>query len=139
MMLRYFTIIATLLLLTACPKGDAPDATLILRNNTMDKVILHRSRITNFTDTLLPESSWFPTQGTIDLRSIQPESSEEIPDQWGRVMEANTGKVLMVFFFDRDTILHYSWEEVRADYKVLRRYDLSLSDLEAMDWTVEYP
>ena len=54
-------------------------------------------------------------------------------------MEANTGKVLMVFFFDRDTILHYSWEEVRADYKVLRRYDLSLSDLEAMDWTVEYP
>ncbi len=46
---------------------------------------------------------------------------------------------LSVYIFSTDTLKRYSWEEVRSGYKVLRRYNLSLSDLNRLDWTLTYP
>jgi hypothetical protein len=36
---------------------------------------------------------------------------------------------LSVFYFHPDTLSKYSWEVIQNDYKILRRYDLSLEDL----------
>ena len=36
---------------------------------------------------------------------------------------------LSIFYFQADTINKYSWEEIRHDYKVLCRYDLSSEDI----------
>ncbi|MCB9292373.1 MAG: hypothetical protein H6559_04465 [Lewinellaceae bacterium] len=45
----------------------------------------------------------------------------------------------MLYLFSRDTIGQVPWQRIRDEYLVLRRYDLTLEDLEALDWTVEYP
>ena len=46
---------------------------------------------------------------------------------------------MSVFVFHSDTLATYSWEEVREEYKVLIRYDLSLDDLERLDFELSYP
>ncbi len=46
---------------------------------------------------------------------------------------------LSVFLFHSDTISSVSWERIREEYIILKRYDLSFSDLEEMNWTITYP
>ena len=46
---------------------------------------------------------------------------------------------MSVFVFHSDTLAKYSWEEVRKGYKVLARYDLSLEDLERLNFELSYP
>jgi len=46
---------------------------------------------------------------------------------------------LSVYVFSSDTLSKYPWAEVRNKYKVLKRYDLSLYDLNKLDWTITYP
>jgi hypothetical protein len=36
---------------------------------------------------------------------------------------------LSVYYFHPDTLQKYSWEEIQREYKVLRRYDLSVEDI----------
>ena len=36
---------------------------------------------------------------------------------------------LSIFYFHPDTISKYSWEEIQHGYKILRRYDLSIEDM----------
>ncbi|GHT78968.1 hypothetical protein AGMMS50262_22190 [Bacteroidia bacterium] len=36
---------------------------------------------------------------------------------------------LSVFFFSKDTLNAYSWEEIKLGYKILQRYDLSIEDI----------
>ena len=31
------------------------------------------------------------------------------------------------------------WETVREDYIILQRYDLSIAELEKLNWTIYYP
>ena len=46
---------------------------------------------------------------------------------------------LYLFIFASDTLAKYSWEEIRKGYKVLARYDLSLEDLERLNFELSYP
>ena len=45
----------------------------------------------------------------------------------------------MFYVFSVDTLEKYSWEEIREGYKILKRYDLSMDDLDSLDWTITYP
>ena len=46
---------------------------------------------------------------------------------------------LMFFVFSVDTLDKYSWDEIREGYMVLKRYDLSITDLDSLNWTITYP
>ncbi len=46
---------------------------------------------------------------------------------------------LSIFFFSVDTLAKYNWQEIRNGYKVLKRADLSLQDLESNNYTISYP
>jgi hypothetical protein len=46
---------------------------------------------------------------------------------------------ICLFTFDTDTLKKYSWEVIRSQYKVLKRYDLSLDDFIRMDYKIELP
>jgi len=46
---------------------------------------------------------------------------------------------LSMFIIHADTLARYGWETVRRDYKILKRYDLSLGDLERLNFSVPYP
>mgnify|MGYP006185477923 CR=1 FL=1 len=45
---------------------------------------------------------------------------------------------MSIFIFHSDTIEKYSWEEIRTGYKVLKRFDLSLKELQSTNYTVTY-
>ena len=46
---------------------------------------------------------------------------------------------LMFFVFSVDTLNKYSWDEICEGYKILKRYDLSIKDLDILNWTITYP
>ncbi|MCK9618285.1 MAG: hypothetical protein M0R21_10685 [Lentimicrobiaceae bacterium] len=46
---------------------------------------------------------------------------------------------LMVYVFDAEIIEKIPWSSVTHYYLVLKRYDLSLQDLQRMNWTITYP
>jgi len=46
---------------------------------------------------------------------------------------------MMVYVFDAHVIETTAWDSVKANYLVLKRYDLSLDDLKRMNWTITYP
>ena len=46
---------------------------------------------------------------------------------------------LMFFVFSRDTLNKYSWEEIKRDYKILKRYDITGRQLNDQDWIITYP
>jgi len=46
---------------------------------------------------------------------------------------------LMFFVFSRDTLSKYSWEEIKRDYKILKRYDITGRQLNEMGWIITYP
>ncbi len=60
-------------------------------------------------------------------------------NNWSKVFARTPKDTLSVFIFSGDTVAAYSWDEIRSGYKVLKRFDLSQQDLEAMNYTVTYP
>jgi len=46
---------------------------------------------------------------------------------------------ISVYVFDAELIENIEWEVVARDYLVLKRYDLSWSDLKRLDWRITYP
>lgn len=46
---------------------------------------------------------------------------------------------LMYFIFDAQVLETVPWDTVKANYLVLKRYDLTLQDLNDMNWSITYP
>lgn len=46
---------------------------------------------------------------------------------------------LSLYLFHQDTLNKYDWSAIRNGYKVLKRYDLSLSDLKNRNFIINYP
>jgi hypothetical protein len=88
-----------------------------------------------YPDTILPEAGYrvFPT--------IQPNEIRPILGRGYKIKEFFTilpNDTMSVFIFHADTLEKYSWEVIRDEYKILKRYDLSLRDLKNMNYTITY-
>lgn len=46
---------------------------------------------------------------------------------------------ISIFILNKQTVDKYGWDRIRSDYNILKRYDLSLDDLDKLSWTVTYP
>jgi hypothetical protein len=46
---------------------------------------------------------------------------------------------LYVFIFEEDVLANHSWADVVDKNLVLQRYDLSLKDLQQLNWQISYP
>lgn len=88
-----------------------------------------------YPDTLLPNSNIYI------YRRIDPQKyfSTDSRRKWRDIFKELPKDTLSIFIFSSDTLNKYSWEEVRRDYKILKRYDLSIQDLELLDYKVYYP
>lgn len=64
----------------------------------------------------------------IDSKTPWPQRIDEIP-----------GDTLLIFIFDPDTLETYPWNEVRDDYKILKRIELGPYDTPPLDQAVNYP
>ena len=46
---------------------------------------------------------------------------------------------LSVYFFHPDTLAKYPWETIRKEYNILKRSDLSIEDMQLLDYEIAYP
>ena len=46
---------------------------------------------------------------------------------------------MSIYLFDAETVDNTPWETIREEYKVLKRYDLSLEDIQFLDYEISYP
>ena len=46
---------------------------------------------------------------------------------------------VFVYIFDAELIENTPWEVIARDYLVLKRYDLTLEDLNSLNWNIPYP
>lgn len=106
-------------------------------------------------DTLYVVSSFhYPDTTTlvgISNPELDPNFTKVFPNesntqvQWGRDCIESDFKfsipsdTMMIYVFDAKVLKETQWDTVKANYMVLKRYDLSLQDLESMYWTITYP
>ena len=89
-----------------------------------------------YPDTLLPNNNTY-----VYNKNIKPKQHLQYDSwiKWDMTFKSLPKDTLSIFIFSSDTLNKYSWEEVRRDYKILKRYDLSIQDLELLDYKVYYP
>lgn len=76
------------------------------------------------------------------LTKIEPNSENSETMFQTSFYESELGRIydtLIVFAFDADTLDYYGWDTVCAYHKVLQRYDLSLEDLQYLNFKLCFP
>jgi len=97
-----------------------------------------------------PHSYFFPTP--LDIKNLSPsEGKYKIKSSEQNNRRAissggcyedkfyNDGDTFFVFIFDAAVVENTLWEVVAREYLVLKRYDLTLEDLQRLNWKITYP
>jgi len=81
------------------------------------------------------------TNPTLDKSYFKMEEHSSKFDYYRNCLEGDfdfTPKILY-FIYDAETLETTPWDTVCKKYMVLKRYDLSIADLQRMNWTLTYP
>ena len=89
-----------------------------------------------YPDTLLPSTN---KHIKYDISKILRPGTYLPPKKEREFFKELPKDTLSIFIFSTDTLNKYSWEEVRRDYKILKRYDLSYEDCVRLNFIVPYP
>ncbi len=136
--------LTVLLLSSTCENEDEDCHKRITIINNSEKSI-YVVGDTNYPDTTYFRHSSGPTEDPYNYR-ISAKSSSDRPLQnrscWETIFSYGdqiSSDTLMIFIFDAEVLETEEWSDVVHDYKVLKRYDLSLDDLMQNDFTITYP
>ena len=102
---------------------------IIVENKLIDTIQVYASL--NYPDTSLSEEK--PR-----LKMVYPNKYSRIDsnEKWEDILPNDT---VCVFILSKDTVDKYSWDLIRSSNRILKRYDLSIKDLEKQNWTITYP
>jgi hypothetical protein len=137
-------LISLLFLGSNCNKeDDVCNKTITVINNSEKAIYVICE--THYPDTLFFGHFSSPTLDSINNKILAKSSNNRSllnRDCWEAVFNHGVqipSDTLMVYVFDAEVLENMDWADIVHDYMVLKRYDLSLQDLERMNWTVEYP
>lgn len=88
-----------------------------------------------YPDTILPRTNFSVFNNIMSGRK----QSISLEFEWEKVILELPKDTLSVFIFHTDILNKYDWEEVRDNYMILRRYDLSLEDLKLLKRSIPFP
>lgn len=102
-----------------------------VQNNSKDTILYYKNY--NYPDTSIDQKE-------PELTRINPNDYSQIysKKEWEDVL-IPPKDTLSLFIFCKDTIDKYNWSEIKINYKILKRYDLSLDDLKSQKWVITYP
>jgi hypothetical protein len=135
--------VVVIFFLVACCKDDANCHKTIAFNNASEKdVYVTFDRY--YPDTLYIFHSESPTSESENTKVLSKSSSNrplDNEDCWESDFNYKPQPLdnLMVYVFDAEILETTDWSVVAHNYLVLKRYDLSLEDLQGMNWTITYP
>ena len=87
-----------------------------------------------YPDTTIPD-----TYNKIKGVSSGSKASYDSYKKWEDVFDKLPSDTLSIFIFSDNTISNYDWQIIRTNYMILKRYDISLDDLENQKWIITYP
>lgn len=105
-------------------------------NNSGDAIYFDYSLSYPDTLTLYPNPSLDPGYFRIPENSSKKDVYRGCIES--KLMTNSEGKI-MYFIYDATTLETVPWDTVVKNYMILKRYDLSLEDLQGMNWTITYP
>ena len=130
-----FLVFIGVLLFISCENPTQTYKFRIINNS--EKTIYFEKNVSNrsnvYPDTLVPEQK-------VQLK-VSPHTTSY---QGGLISTEEVFKkynidTLSIYFFDAYIIDNYTWETIREEYKVLKRYDLSIKDIQLLDYEIPYP
>ncbi len=74
-----------------------------------------------------------PSETNIDAVSLGVDCFES------RFKTQITSGIIMIYVFDKTVLQNNNWDTIKKYNMYLKRYDLSLQDLQNKDWTITYP
>lgn len=140
MKIKMFKIVILVLFICGC--GYTKDLSLhdtIVVNNISEKSILVEGSL-EYPDTTIHFNN--PSLGNphnIVSKNEINKVALKMKDTYERGIFAAGIDTIQIFIFDYILTNEISWEEIKNNYKVLYRYDLSLQDLQKLNWTIYYP
>ena len=126
------------LFLFGCPdsEGDA-DSTITFVNKS-DKTILDYSKSFIYPDTAIVMGT-SPFDEKVKQFAIKPNSTYKKEDNWKSYLSKSKSGVMTIFLFDKAVVDTVPWNKIREDYLILKRYELTLQQLDSLNWTITYP
>ena len=128
-MILFVLIMAALSIKSCEPYCVDKVYSIIVENKLIDTIQVYASL--NYPDTSLSEEK--PR-----LKMVYPNKYSRIDsnEKWEDILPNDT---VCVFILSKDTVDKYSWDLIRSSNRILKRYDLSIKDLEKQNWTITYP
>lgn len=106
-------------------------------NNSNDTIACWFANVeSTYPDTLLPEE-----KPSIHLELLNP-NEENIVYSLGVSFDEwfdNEYDKISIYVFSKDTLDKYNWEEIRENYRLLIRYDLSYNDIKKLNYSIPFP
>jgi len=62
-----------------------------------------------------------------------------IKPKWEKYIEQASDKKLKIFLIEKDSVDKYGWEKIFEKDIYNKQYNLTIDDLDKMDWQIEYP
>ncbi|MDR0873257.1 MAG: hypothetical protein LBN27_07320 [Prevotellaceae bacterium] len=119
---------------------DGRHSTIILKNNSEKDVYVYRYG--NYPDTTINES--YPT--SYKFRIVNAGTSNQVRpcplgDWWEKVFDLDNLQCISIFILNATFIEPHMNDEnfTVNETMALQRYDLTLEDLNGLDWTISYP
>lgn len=132
-------LIATCLLLCACPDKDGHEYITIV--NQSDKAIIWQPKVMNISEkNELQYACQSVIGGKIDSNSLDRFDYNGRGKPWESVL--NSRYYLQIIVMDDETYIKYMGqpcEIIRENVPVLHGYQLTIEDLQKMNWTIVYP
>jgi hypothetical protein len=131
MKMNILVVISIILCSASCEKLVDHVYSIKIQNNTNDTLLFYESY--NYPDTSIAQNKPILTR-------VYPKDYSHLDSKkdWDEVL-VSPKDTISIFILSKDTIDKYSWNKIRNEYNIFKRYDLSIRDLEKQSWIVTYP
>ncbi len=134
--MKYLTILFIVIIIISAKCREDKDChdTISIINNS-DKVIFYNIS-SNYPDTLSLANNPFVagTEFEIEKQSIGKDIYRDCIEYKFKI-----NSKLIYFIYDAQVLATTPWDTVVKKYLILKRYDLSLQDMQKSNWTITYP
>lgn len=108
----------------------------VINNSTKDiRVFLAEE----FTKAHYPDTSLPAIKPALQKASVNQSCYFDSKTPWEENLKKLSADTLSIFIIDNDVYENEPWDSVRIHYKILKRMDLSITDLKAKNYKIEYP
>lgn len=129
MKMKILIILSIILCSASCEKLVDHVYSIKIQNNTADTIQFYASYT-------YPDTSIVNEKPRLIMAYPSKYSYWDSKEKWEDVVPSDT---IAIYILSKDTVNKYSWDKIRMDYSILKRYDLSIRDIERQGWTVTYP